>query len=253
MNVQVPRRGVRRSAGINAASRRVRRRVTRQRVGPRIGQQIHRFPLYSADQPNRRFAKLRYVVHEHTNGPAAGAIVAYEYRANGMYDPECAVGGHQPYGFDQLMAKYNHFTVLKSTCQVEMVGVGQNIDVIGICAVTPDVGVLTAAHTAGGPNGLREIPIQSKDIMMTTAMYQEKPRSTYVSADMSKLFGKTQANLIGDSRFQGDIANDPTEQTFFSLAWYHPRSENLSAVSFNFKVMITYYAVFTEPKWFTTS
>lgn len=100
--------------------RQVRRRLNPVSSVPRL------FPKYFADTPPRKYCKLRYVVTESITGPAVGAIVVRQYRANGMYDPEVAVGGHQPFGFDQLMGQYHHFTVIKSKCTLELMQTSDN-------------------------------------------------------------------------------------------------------------------------------
>jgi len=37
---------------------------------------------------------------------------------NGLFDPEIPIGGHQPMGFDQAMAFYDHYTVVRSSVTV---------------------------------------------------------------------------------------------------------------------------------------
>ncbi len=57
--------------------------------------------------------KLRYATHV-TFNPAAGSAQNIFILANGLFDPEVAVGGHQPLGFDQYMLFYDHFRVESS-------------------------------------------------------------------------------------------------------------------------------------------
>lgn len=249
---------LRRYRNPDMSERRVRRRVSSvamvvPRPPPRGARTHPRFPAYFGDQPLRKYAKLKYVVHENTIGPAAAALKQYQYRANSPYDPEYAVGGHQPYGWDQLMLKYFHATVLKSTCKVELMGVGNNVDLVMQLHVYQEAGAPAAAFAAGGANGLQEMPITSQTLMLTNGIYQGQGRSQMVRADMSKIFGKTYANLVGDSRFQCSDAADPTEDVYFGVTFYHPAGEDISANPVRFKVTITYYTVFTEPRWFTTS
>lgn len=40
-----------------------------------------------------------------------GALSRYEFIANGLYDPNFTGTGHQPYGFDQLIALYSYAVV----------------------------------------------------------------------------------------------------------------------------------------------
>ncbi len=58
--------------------------------------------------------KLRYATHVVFN-PAAGAAQNIFIKANGLFDPEVAVGGHQPLGFDEYMSFYDHFKVESSS------------------------------------------------------------------------------------------------------------------------------------------
>lgn len=47
-----------------------------------------------------------------------GALAIYVYTTNGLYDPNTTGIGHQPTGFDQLMALYNEYVVIGSTIKV---------------------------------------------------------------------------------------------------------------------------------------
>jgi len=234
--------------------RRVRRRLAR-RV-PRVGNRPH-FNYYSmpfADQSTRKLAKLKYVQHDSYAGPGAVAIISKQFRANGMYDPDHTGVGHQPYGFDQLMGQYFHYTVLKCTCEVESLSNETYVDLVSFIAYHNEAGVPAAAFAAGAANGLREIPMISKDLIpITIGHYAQAPRCTRLSVDVAKAFGKSKANIIGDHNFQGDVGADPLEDCYFSVNTYSPNAADESNHTLKFKTTLTYLAMFTEPRWFTTS
>lgn len=213
-----------------------------------------KFPFHFADQPLRKFVKMKYVVHEELTAPGVGAITTKEYRANGMYDPEFGLGGHQPYGFDQLMAQYNHFTVLKSVFVIENLNIEYADKMIIIPALSADSGTLAAAYAAGGANGLTELPIAGQTLAMNTYGNDVRgyQRSTRLFFDAARFFGKNAWDLIGDDRFSGSVSADPAEQAYFGIALYSPQNVTVAHV-YPVKITITYFAVLTEPKWFTTS
>jgi len=231
--------------------RRVRRRIVRPAA--RAAQlSLPKFPYHFGDQPMKKYAKLKYVVHTNGAGSGVNAAVSYQYRANGMFDPEVAMGGHQPYGFDQLMAQYEHYTVLKSTIELEIVDLTDDSTQNFMLSVHQALGAPAAAFAAGGSNGLNEMPIVSKVLIPNTGIVQTRHRNAKLSANMPKIFGVTAQAMIGDSRFQGDFGADPTEDCYYGVTYYTPTG-TAEAKSNMFKVTIIYYAVFTEPKWFTTS
>jgi len=232
--------------------RRVRRRLSRGVQANPL--RMPAFPSYFADQPKRQHAKLKYVEHFRTAGPGPAAIIQREYRANSCYDPRYAVGGDQPYGFDQLMARYHHFTVLKSTCMVTSCSTMITRDTIWTVSVYQEAGAPAAAYAAGGVNALREIPIQSRDIIQTSFEYAQKSRSTNtIVANMLKIFGKSPEAMIGNTAYSGNVGANPTEDVYFGITGYHPNGEDESARNFDLMVTIVYYVVFSEPKWFTSS
>lgn len=61
--------------------------------------------------PKRHIAKLKYV-ETFVLDPISLGIADTLFKANGLYDPYVAVGGHQPLGFDQMMSLYKRFFVL---------------------------------------------------------------------------------------------------------------------------------------------
>jgi len=68
---------------------------------------------YPKIMPNSFNSCLNYQEEVNLDAPSGGSLSAL-YRANGMYDPSVAVGGHQPYGLDQLTAFYKYWRVEES-------------------------------------------------------------------------------------------------------------------------------------------
>lgn len=225
-----------------------------RRAAPKysMNRMVPSWPRAFGDQPHRKYAKLKYSCTATSAGIGVGSLSAFEYRAEGMYDPEVAVGGHQPYGFDQLMTQYFHYTVLRSTCTAEIESTSVNSNQVWMLALYNASATLGAAYAAGGTNALHELPIISQTLMLTGGEYGGRARSMRLSFDAARTFGKPYSNLIGDSRFQGDEAHNPTEDAFFGLVGYDP-SGAANNDTVRFKVNIVYYAVFSEPRWFTTS
>lgn len=63
--------------------------------------------------PDAVTVKLRYAKKIKFSG-TVGDGTYQAYRANGIYDPEVALGGHQPMGRDRYASMYNHYVVLGS-------------------------------------------------------------------------------------------------------------------------------------------
>jgi len=62
--------------------------------------------------------KFTYVDQVTLNAPV-GLASYYTYRANDLFDPDATGIGHQPYGFDQMISFFNHFTVIGSKITVQ--------------------------------------------------------------------------------------------------------------------------------------
>ncbi len=68
--------------------------------------------------PQTLYRKLRYVDRIIIDPGASSAIGQYFFNANGLFDPDQTGTGHQPMGFDQYMAMYDHYQVVSSKITV---------------------------------------------------------------------------------------------------------------------------------------
>lgn len=232
-------------------ARRKYQRYPRRTVpyGPRP-RQFH-FPLYFADQPMRKYARLKYSVVQTTPTFTAGNIALIEYGANCMYDPEIAFGGHQPYGFDQMMVQYKYYTVISSTITAEMLINDTNQNQQWRLFVYPVTGTPLAAFAAGQLNGLLELPIQSAGVGKVAGDHLESARTIKTGAYMPKYAGKTTAGLIGESEWSGTDSTNPSRIVYYGLVGWEPALGAGAATQI--KITLTFNCVLTEPKFFTTS
>jgi len=68
--------------------------------------------------PFATYTTLKYCEGAINIDPAIVSSNAYVFRCNDLYDPNYTGTGHQPTGFDQLMALYNKFVVYASKIKV---------------------------------------------------------------------------------------------------------------------------------------
>lgn len=163
------------------------------------------------------------------------------YLANGMFDPEVALGGHKPYGMNQWMAWYDHFTVVSShiTTQYVYKRPGQDVSSYGgICTLRlDDDGDLETV-----PNLVLEMPGTAYKVMTPTGRVSLKK-----SFNAKRFFGGS--SKVGNSTYKGSLFTDPTEKAYYHIGFTAPSSDD-PAGGFGVEVVmrITYNVMLTERK-----
>lgn len=219
--------------------------------------------------PQSLRTKLRYVVRrefEFTNTTA----IQVRMRANDLYDPEYATGGHQPRGFDELMNVYGSYTVIGSKCHAQFMYEGYMGPTVSGAA-----GNLLQTVSAV-PNGLPETPALPpvcigihkgvETLSAGTAEEQiEKERTSWKfmtpgtgaqtltsTVTQKDFFGKEA--IVGAAGYSGTDSKGVTEDLFFEI-WGARVDNNYSAGNIRVPVYITveYDAVFTDPKTLAAS
>lgn len=171
--------------------------------------------------------------------PTAAASTAYIYSANGLFDPDITGVGHQPMGFDQLMALYEHYTVTNAKVTVSFVNEDLNDNAYVGVALYPDTTVETV------PGRLVENGLLKRSWIAPQDSNSKSQTTVNFSCDIAKINGRPKP-IIGDDLFRGDAASNPSEQTYFHIFGYNDATANPTQIRFN--VIIEYDAVFTEPR-----
>lgn len=202
---------------------------------------------------NTEIVKLRYCEQLNIAGGSGSAVV--NYRANSCYDPNITGAGHQPMGFDQMSAKYNHYQVLGSRIKIQAVAAG------------------TTSATGDAPSwvtvSLRDNQIQ--DYVNLTSVLESKPfgklQKLYVSNyspwiqfpdrmnqkviaayyDPKKMFGLTKATLSANEDLKALVNTNPSEDAVFQIVAF-PVAQNGSRDGINLLVEMDFTVRFSEPK-----
>lgn len=96
----------------------MKRKVVKVNRKKRVFRKRKAIPKSLALLPKRHLAKMKYV-ETFVLDPIAIGIADVVFRANDLFDPYYALGGHQPLGFDQMMQLYKRFYVLGCKASVK--------------------------------------------------------------------------------------------------------------------------------------
>jgi len=206
------------------------------------------FPSYFADQPPVKYAKLKYTTIETIANIGAGAITVRQFRANDLYDPDYAVGGHQPYGFDQLIAQYHHFTVIHSALTFEIMDVNEYKSAFYQIHLSDAAGEVAAAFAAGSYAAIDEMPLHSTTIAAAIDGAHSASRSVTYHFDARVQFRKDIPSLVGNTAYSGSSSASPVEDAYFEVVGFAPAQNAVTYAFSGARYTITYWAVFSEPK-----
>lgn len=199
-------------------------------------------PFYRSLAPRSMKIKLRYTEYIALN-PSSGSMTAHRFRANGMHDPNAETGGHQPLGFDQYMALYDHFTVIGSriTVVASVATVSTGITIPSIIGINKNDDTNIIEST---PQALTETPSSVWDILSTG---EGSHTNSTLSMTYSAVKDQGVVNPLDNPELKGTASSDPTEQTYFHV-FYQSMNDTGDMPALSAIVKIDYIAILTEPK-----
>lgn len=192
------------------------------------------FPL-----PKEFVSNLRYVEAFSIN-PAIGTPSTYTFAANGLYDPNITGAGHQPMGFDQMTALYNHYEVIGAKISMTVVNSG-TVEGFNCGVKLDDNGTLTNIDL----NTTWEEPLMS---WRTVSSYFDTPVKIVQKFSQKSFFG----DKAGDRETWGDGASNPADIAYF-ICCIGPVTSTQDLSSLPCVVEIDFIVKWHEPKDFVSS
>lgn len=158
------------------------------------------------------------------------------WSANGLFDPDISGVGHQPRGFDQLMALYDHYICIKSAIQVSFYNTDTtNAQIVGIS--------IRDSATTDNPNGYMEGSNCVYTVLGPKGSGNEV-KTLKLDCNPNSFLGVS--NPLSSDRVRGDIASNPTDQVYFHVWVYDLTAGDSSTV--HTSTNLTYASMFVEPK-----
>lgn len=139
----------------------------------------------------------------------SGGLVIYQFSCNSLYDPNRTGTGHQPGYFDQLIAIYDHYTVLKSRFKITP-GVSSSITAAQMACVYVDDDTSTVTSLA---QALEQRNATKCYTWIPGAMNPPQIRYNW---DAAKTFGP---NPQAQDSLQGTASSNPTEESFYTFVF----------------------------------
>jgi len=190
--------------------------------------------------PEQLRTTLRYS-ESYDIGAATFGTTKQFVSANGIFDPNITGTGHQPLGFDQLMAVYNHYVVLGSTIKATFFGRedtnASQSSVVGIYADDSAANSYTAEGLIEGSGRNKWAVITASDQIATL----------YDKYKSSVVFSKVP---MADSTQKGSVSANPSEVHAWCL-WNFNQASTTESVYVT--VDVEYDVVFFERTDLATS
>ena len=215
--------------------------------------------------PQSMSTQLRYCdVIDFT--PSSNTIGLHTFLANGLFDPDTSLGGHQPRGFDEFMEVYKKFTVKGSKISITWTYEGYNGPSAQMQTGAPAQQIQTAS---GGVQAVPAvvgmvIPSAESSASGTVTQNQEVEKARWCtitpqgegktitsSVVPSDFFGKD--FLVGADGYTGTNAADPSNKLYYHVCSGLQHDEYPITIKVRANVVITYSVTFTEPKYLPVS
>ena len=182
---------------------------------------------------------MRYSTSITLTGGVAGSF-GHIFDANGLYDPDRTGFGHQPRGFDEMMALYSKYVVTgaKIHCRYRNAGTGRCIPYIIVTDTqTVGSGVTDALEHSGCVSGTRRLLRTSTPDESGLACQSSLKHSVNVRS------WKGVSDLLADTSLQGTGSTNPSDSIYFIVGGVADTAFNLVM-----DVDIEFTALMLDPK-----
>lgn len=199
-----------------------------------------RYPLLTAGMgPLGKSAVFKHVYFTQVQADAGiGTIKSVAFRANSMHDPEVALGGHQPYGYDQVSAFFYHYTVLGCKLTVTCASNNSIPIILYVGKSAQSIINATTAEELLEQGGYQYRLLQSQG--------SGGSKTTITSTmSMKKFFGVK--NIAGIEPYRATIGSNPVEAAYFQVG-IAPQWGSDDPASETIQVRLEYICHYSEPK-----
>lgn len=196
--------------------------------------------------PKNTMVKMRYV-DTITLNPGIATLANYQFRANGIYDPDITGAGHQPLGHDEFGLFYNHYCVVGSKITAKFT--------YGSAAASTaaQIGIYLSDDTSIPTNGndICEQGLGKFDLMGALAYAPVAGRSKSNVPQITNTYSAKKFFNIKDikdnvSRLGAAWNASPSDQAIYNV-WVYPMDGSDLGV-FNVLVTIDYIVMLSEPQ-----
>lgn len=187
--------------------------------------------------PKMTKMKLHYIDNFLITAVASGTNHTQQFILNGLYDFDYTGTGHQPFYFDQMMALYDHYTVIACKVTVSFTNTSAQPIIVG-GYINDDTAVGTGVLTTFQEEPFsqyRLIPNGNENRVNLTWKWSAK-----------KFFTGRASSLLADTELQGTSAANPVENSVLTL--YARNTDVTLPTSLTYTVRADFIAVFKELK-----
>lgn len=187
--------------------------------------------------PDRLFVKLKYCERV-SLAHAAGIATEYVMSGNSLYDPRTAVGGHQPYAFDQWSAFYRYYTVHGSAIKVQLINTTIVNNPMDMAVVPSPINTIVTADIS---SPVEEMPYCKYKIAQ---VYTSGTNSCMVRNYMStaKIWGVKPVAIDAEDTYGASTSSNPVNEWWWIIVT-QPTDET-TAITSHAIIELTYYAEF---------
>lgn len=180
---------------------------------------------------------LKFHSSGNLNVSATGDPEVIVFSANGLWDPEIALGGAQPRGFDELMNLYDHY-----------VGIYVTADVWVTNADTGNGNIVGMVCDDDASTSLAVVDLMENNTMRCVGLSPETggPSTQYFRYEVNPNEFLGRSKPLSDPDLKGSASGNPTEQAYLKL-FVIPFPEATDTAVCYFHIVLTYTAVFLEP------
>lgn len=181
---------------------------------------------------NSYHCQLRYAENYALN-PSVAGFAAQVFASNGLFDVDITGVGHQPAGFDQLMALWNEYVVLKARIKVSFTSQDANnySTIFGV----------THADFATALTDWRQYVENGSTKWGKQAGRGAEPLVIVMEIDMAQW---SHQDIFNDDNYTGNVSSNPTDTHNFHI--WTQTDGNVDAGNFYATVEITYDVVFRD-------
>lgn len=192
--------------------------------------------MHVTPMPYKFAARLKYQQSITLNPGAVGASAVHVFNANSLYDPDLTTTGHQPRGFDNLMAMYDHYTVIGAKIKAEFTGTNLQTNNLNCFITLKDIPGVSA-----DPNDYLEAYNTTHGVLIQTTGTSGLVKLTK-GFSPRKFFHRTK--VLTDQTARGTASSSPSEDALWHVGAAPIFPVDAGAINVN--IYIEYLAVFTE-------